>query len=654
MKTKIFLLTLFFQQVLFAQYSPRDYKLVQKTFFRDFSDSLYTQYLNSGDIKKINSALLSISHSKETNFIESIIQLDPRNHAKFMFFALGQLGYSKNSIDFLMSKITDDFYKEDLFELLTAIGKTGSDDELKLLLELNENKRVPLLSAAIMQFVMRGIKTNDESEIDYLISNLNNNDQEERFFSLYALYRFGGSEKAVNAFENLLSSQLTTDVLFTLANLRRMQIFPFSFSIAQKLITHSDWRIRVEAARILVNFDFSDEDEILQYLNLLNDSNPNVSRQAAQSISNISKIDSLIDLQKLLFERLESNTLTNNALGELAVSYADLYKNSIPNIFSLLESKLLSEYLFQVAAQHNDKEWKLDYFKNNFIKINSKNSYSYVNSLLSVQNEFENDERYSSLVINLISDDSPILNAMTVSLIDSTFIAHNSKILKDLLTKKIIQNKDNAAFSEAVPIFAETFEKISATDSKLIYELLLNSSVTSVAKFASAKLETKQRIIAPTKESINKFDEFFSNAFAYRSAIIITNKGEFEIQFLAEFAPVTVGNFIYLAKRGFYNGVSFHRVVPNFVIQTGDRTGTGWGGPGYEIKSEFSFLPFDEGYVGMASSGMDTEGSQWFVMHSYAPHLNGNYTNFAKVVNGMETVNKIDLNDNIIEIRLID
>ncbi|MDD3558896.1 MAG: peptidylprolyl isomerase, partial [Melioribacteraceae bacterium] len=244
--------------------------------------------------------------------------------------------------------------------------------------------------------------------------------------------------------------------------------------------------------------------------------------------------------------------------------------------------------------------------------------------------------------------------AITVSFLDSAFLTNNSKFLKELLTRKIINNKDKAGFSEAVPIFAKTFEKISKHDSKNIFEILAESSVPSIAKFANSKLGKPHKSIQPSQDYAVKFDEFFACAFDYRSAVVITNKGEFEIDLLPEFAPITVGNFIYLAKRGYFNGVPFHRVVPNFVIQTGDRTGTGWGGPGYEIKSEFSFVPFKEGYVGMASAGVDTEGSQWFVMHSYAPHLNGSYTNFAKVLGGMETINNIDLNDKILEIKLVE
>ena len=135
--------------------------------------------------------------------------------------------------------------------------------------------------------------------------------------------------------------------------------------------------------------------------------------------------------------------------------------------------------------------------------------------------------------------------------------------------------------------------------------------------------------------------------------MVTTVKGKFEFEFLPELAPVTVGSFCYLAGKKFFNGLNFHRVVPGFVIQGGDPLGTGWGGPGYEIISEFSDIPFDTGIVGMASAGKDTEGSQWFVMQGYFPHLNGRYTVFGKVIKGIETVDKTDQYDKILSIKLL-
>jgi len=120
-----------------------------------------------------------------------------------------------------------------------------------------------------------------------------------------------------------------------------------------------------------------------------------------------------------------------------------------------------------------------------------------------------------------------------------------------------------------------------------------------------------------------------------------TSKGSFVIEFLPEDAPLTVDNFIQLAKKGFFNGQTIPRVVPNFVIQAGDPRGDTNGGPGYQIRCEINELPYERGAVGMALSGKDTGGSQWFVTHSPQPHLDGGYTVFGQVIRGMEVVDNI-------------
>ena len=122
-------------------------------------------------------------------------------------------------------------------------------------------------------------------------------------------------------------------------------------------------------------------------------------------------------------------------------------------------------------------------------------------------------------------------------------------------------------------------------------------------------------------------------------AVIKTSKGEIVLQFFPNKAPGSVVNFINLAKSEFFNGKTFHRVVPNFVIQGGCPRGDGYGSLDYTIRSELSDLKYkDEGYVGMASAGNHTEGVQWFITHSPIPHLDGRYTIFAKVVKGMNVV----------------
>ncbi|MBV9241139.1 MAG: peptidylprolyl isomerase [Acidobacteria bacterium] len=137
-------------------------------------------------------------------------------------------------------------------------------------------------------------------------------------------------------------------------------------------------------------------------------------------------------------------------------------------------------------------------------------------------------------------------------------------------------------------------------------------------------------------------------------AVLTTEKGSFTIEFSPEEAPLTVDNWVKLARAGYFNGLEVHRVVPNFVIQDGDPRGDGSGGPGYSIRCEINMLPYDRGAVGMALSGKDTGGSQWFVTHSPQPHLDGGYTVFGHVPEkDMSVVDSIVRGDRILRVQII-
>ena len=149
--------------------------------------------------------------------------------------------------------------------------------------------------------------------------------------------------------------------------------------------------------------------------------------------------------------------------------------------------------------------------------------------------------------------------------------------------------------------------------------------------------------------------------------LTIEGKGDIVIELYPEKAPGTVANGISLVEEGFYDGLTFHRIIPGFVIQGGDPEGTGMGGPGYTIKGEFASngftqndLKHERGVISMArSQHPDSAGSQFFIMHQDAPHLDGEYAAFGKVIKGMDVVDKIaetptDVNDFPIEPQIIE
>ena len=157
---------------------------------------------------------------------------------------------------------------------------------------------------------------------------------------------------------------------------------------------------------------------------------------------------------------------------------------------------------------------------------------------------------------------------------------------------------------------------------------------------ASQPQATSKQYAAPPPMTIDTSKQ-------YLARFKMANGGEFVIELYADKAPITVNNFVFLAREGFYNGVTFHRVLDGFMAQGGDPTGTGSGGPGYSFEDEFSSgLTFDKpGLLAMANSGPNTNGSQFFITYAETPHLNGLHTIFGEVIEGMDVVNSLTRRD---------
>jgi len=137
-------------------------------------------------------------------------------------------------------------------------------------------------------------------------------------------------------------------------------------------------------------------------------------------------------------------------------------------------------------------------------------------------------------------------------------------------------------------------------------------------------------------------------------ATIETARGNMVVELYPQHAPKTVNNFVFLAKEGFYDGILFHRVINDFMIQGGDPTGTGRGGPGYKFEDETRGNPLKHGtaVLSMANAGPNTNGSQFFITHSPQPHLDGKHTVFGKVVEGQNVVNAIRQGDSMTKVTI--
>lgn len=229
------------------------------------------------------------------------------------------------------------------------------------------------------------------------------------------------------------------------------------------------------------------------------------------------------------------------------------------------------------------------------------------------------------------------------------------KYLPQLLTMMKQPELEDVDVRRSVIDAADAFLAEEPADS-IVREILIHGMLDpeyvvrrATADVYSARLdEDHYRMVTPaqtriTESRIQKLLEAPANPIA----IVSTSKGDVQLELLADVAPLTVINFIDLAEEGFYDSLSFHRVVPNFVVQGGCPRGDGWGGPPYMIRCEYSAVPYVRGTVGIATSGRDTGGSQFFITLSPQPHLDGRYTVFGQVIDGMDVVDQLVRGDKI-------
>jgi cyclophilin family peptidyl-prolyl cis-trans isomerase len=248
----------------------------------------------------------------------------------------------------------------------------------------------------------------------------------------------------------------------------------------------------------------------------------------------------------------------------------------------------------------------------------------------------ESDVIVRGTAADLLGEQPPD-NTNTRALIDALPVALADKQLNDaaLSILDALGKQKSAKANEAIK---------TALDSP---DYLIRRKAVAILKANGAGDFSSRIGVVQTRNTVADYERAISRMGKHVTAVVKTTKGSFTINLLPDEATLNVNNFIQLAKRNYFNGITIHRVVPNFVIQDGDPRGDGNGGPGYQIRCEINEVPYARGAVGMALSGKDTGGSQWFVTHSPQPHLDGGYTVFGNVISGMDVVDDIARGDAI-------
>ena len=242
----------------------------------------------------------------------------------------------------------------------------------------------------------------------------------------------------------------------------------------------------------------------------------------------------------------------------------------------------------------------------------------------------ENDVIIRATAADLLGDLPP--SSQITQILETALV----RALKDDLNDAALSILDSLAKQKS-----ETANSVIKREALISDDYLIRQRAISLLKENGAGDYSLSRSFVRTKNTNADYERALSRIGKRVLAAVTTTKGSFTMELLPDDAPLTVDNFVQLARRGYFKSIVFHRVVPNFVIQAGDPRGDGNGGPGYTIRCEINEVPYERAAVGMALSGKDTGGSQWFVTHAPQPHLDGGYTVFGRVVSGMDVVDAI-------------
>jgi len=411
----------------------------------------------------------------------------------------------------------------------------------------------------------------------------------------------------------------------------------FTEVIKQVLKTTTDWRNSYYALQLLPAVNDSAIESYLD--NFIKSSNPHLREEAYKAVGKVND-------RRLpeLFRNEKEWALKGILLKELAKSQPGMtyglvmenldrgtteYKTKLLESLSIINDRMSRQIIHQ------------------FLNVDDFRLVNAAFDILKKRRRISNDEFEI-----LINSDAVSTAAMSIEWKTSRKKAIDSKILLKLYAKfKSPESFD--AQTEILKNFKLNKEKLEQKDKiKYLYVHAANRRIVEqLNQWLGLKNDTLSTFVLP------KFISPDSVMAAIDDNVIIqikTTRGIIKAELLPDEAPLTVFNFLHLVRNGFYDGLTFHRVVADFVIQGGDPQGDGWGGPGYFIPSEDNELPFKRGTLGIATSGFDTGGCQFFICQSEQPHLNGNYTIFGEVITGINIVDKIVPDDKIIEITIIE
>lgn len=650
-------------------------------------------YMNPLDPQLVKRSLIALANIADSNYINYIntvmVNSTCADCRKTAAFAMGQIPCT-SSPKYLTIALSGETEPAVIAAILESLGKTGDENVLQTVVSYNSDNNIINVAIAysIDKFARRNIKNNDAVvKISQLINSTGDintlRNCANALFSINNKELLSPVKYDIMILTRSADNETRMKAFSTLGVLKDTSVTEY---LLQSLKIEKDWRIRVNILYSLVKMkdvlDLADEGLCTALLNAADDENDNVEITALQVLGRIySSADSTNAQIPKIAEKLHWFMIPYRAVNwsvivEAIKSYAGIFRDKVKDEL-LYFYKTTDDYDLKAAVIESFVNMKdVSVYKDirkaisaDVQKFNEENGIrsgkmisnekfaklyrSYCNGLFLTFEKADTSE-YNNIRLTftefLGSKDLALVNTCMNALMLPIFEKYRPETAKVMMLEysELEYPKDRIIMQ----IFAEAFGELKVSEAKKLLEENLLSKDYDIAKASSDALRSitgknyDNRITA--KKYRTDFDWNYIDSLAYKKIVLIkTNLGDIKIELFLNEAPFTVQNFLKLAEKKHYDGIIFHRVVPNFVIQAGDPTKTGFGGPDYSIRTEISQLKFETGTLGMASSGKDTEGSQFFITHSPQPHLDGKYTIFGKVIDGMDVVNRIQVGDYI-------
>jgi len=568
-------------------------------------------------------------------------------------FALGLLP-CRESAQLLANRLQTETDMETLRQLALSLGQVGTIEHLQLLQNhLDYGLSKTTLYKTDVHFFSRGIVSSSfVSECCHALLSAN---LSERQTAAVALQRIRQPELILPHLSTLLSAAYSRDpfVRYTVARILRECTFSLKNDLYFRYLSDHDWRVRYESAMTIPFLTLADT----SWLTLLRDQHPYVIAAALQNPPiNIRWNNEILDIiSDLLSSKFRS--VRGSAARFVCAQTDSVFQKMRLSLMS--NKELLPEIITGYSTQLPDR----DAFDLILLHINhrkkpvSTTAYSgivnHLDSLIIYKQISERERRH--FIISGLDSSDPVKIYLAANYIYSALVQ-----IPDIEQQLYgcLKKSRGVQYLESQLMIIQAIEKLHPADAPKYLFPLLNS------KHRQLQNEAYRILVNSYGEQISKPPPA-PDSYLYRSLSklkkyglspmveIETSRGTIMIQCNAYYTPYTVDAFLNRVDSGYYNGLFFHRVVPNFVVQTGDPRGDGWGGPNYHLRTERSPLSYEAGSVGMANAGPDTEGSQFFITTSPQYHLDYNYTLFGQVTEGMDIYKMINVGDKIISARII-